>query len=196
MKKRLVPIVLAVPLLLAGCSDDAGEAVGETPVETSATQTTDSDAPGYTNVLGSVGETVVAGGVTITVNDVVKTHDIEVMESPYPEANTRTETAPDGHKYVEVDTTVENSSGRPWDLTCAQPIVVNLADKDGSIYMPVRDAYEVPGNPECNTMLNPGLTANMTWRFEVPESVAPEYFGFSEPEVNYENPYFVDISAV
>lgn len=190
--KRLTPLILSVPLLLVGCSnEESGNAATTEPT----TQTTDPDAPGYSNVLGSSGETITAGNITITVNDVNEKTAIEVMESPHPEADTHTETAPDGHKYIEVATTVENSSGRPWDLTCSQPISASIADEQGNIHLPMRNTYEVPGNPECNTMLNPGSSADMIWRFEMADNANPEFFGFADTDINYETPHFIEVSA-
>lgn len=191
--KRLTPILLTVPLLLAGCSSDPGGTIDE--AQTTTTQTTDRDAEGYTNVLGGPGEAVTVGGITITVDNITETDSIKVLQSPNPESDISTEIATSGQKFIEVTTTVKNSSDRPWDLTCSEPIAVNLADLDGTIYLPMRDSYAVPGNPECNTMLNPGSEAGMTWRFEVSQGTSPDYFGFSEPEINYENPYFIEIGS-
>lgn len=68
----------------------------------------------------------------------------------------------------------------PWDLTCGAAIQAILFDPEERQFASVDELYRVPGNPECNASTQPGQTVPMTWRYEVPESVVPKYFGFRE----------------
>lgn len=188
--------VLALGLATACGSNGSGDAEtnATTSPEETAAQTTNPDEPGFTNVLGGIGDTAVSEGVTLTVRDIAETTTIEVKENPLPDAPVTTEQVQPGRKIIEVYTTVENTGRTPWDLTCGQSVQVVLSDEQGRLHFPTRNAHLTPGNPECNNMLNPGIETEMAWRFEMSEDAAPTFFGFADPQIDPENPYYITLS--
>lgn len=125
---------------------------------------------------------VEAPGVTLTVLGVEENPQASIREEGRraDAAEILTTEAASGQKYVTITTEVENTGKVPWDLTCGAAIQATLFDPEERQFAAIDELYRVPGNPECNASTQPGQTVPMTWRYEVPESVVPKFFGFRE----------------
>ena len=119
----------------------------------------------------------VADGATVTVTNVSEVTEDVIVAQNYRN-QTETTTAAPGQKFVKVETQIENTGKRPWDLTCGGDVQVILQDPEDRVYNTSDELYRILGNPECNSSTQPGQTVPMTWTFEVPENVEPRYFGF------------------
>lgn len=100
----------------------------------------------------------------------------------------------DGGKFITVNTIVTNTSRGSINFTCGFGVQAHLFNKDGQRYDPIQDLYRVPGNPQCNDSLNPGFSIEISWSFEIPESMKATEFGFANPETNYDDLTLVDVT--
>lgn len=125
---------------------------------------------------------VEAPGVTLTVLSVEEGPSASIREEGRRAdvAEILTTDAAPGQKFITIMTEVENTGKMPWDLTCGAAVQATLFDPEERQFASVDELYRVPGNPDCNANTQPGQTVPMTWRYEVPESVVPKYFGFRE----------------
>ncbi|WP_313678372.1 hypothetical protein [Corynebacterium stationis] len=183
--KRLLPIAAAA-LLLAACGS------AESTVDTSETTTTETST---VEVFPSH-EDVEAPGVTLKLDSVTESDHLmlnaEGVEPGYlPEER---QNPSDGGKFITVNTIVTNTSHGSMDLTCGFGVQAHLFNEDGQRYDPVQDLYRVPENPECNDSLNPGFSIEMSWPFEIPESMEATEFGFANPETNYDDLTLIDVT--
>lgn len=174
---------------LVGCSSE--EAAPSTPTSMETTTTPAEKLPG-------VGESVKAEGVTLAVLEVSESATLPFLEDGVKAeaAATETRTAEPDTKFVSVVTEVENTGSESWDLTCGFAVQANLFDPEDRRFDPVEELYRIPGNPECNDHLNPGMKDQMTWVFEVPEATKAEKFGFADPETHYDDFTFIDLTTV
>ena len=174
---------------LVGCSSE--ETAPSTPTSMESTTTPAERIPG-------VGESVKAEGVTLAVLEVSESATLPFLEDGVKAeaAATETRTAEPGTKFVSVVTEVENTGSESWDLTCGFAVQANLFDPEDRQFDPVEELYRIPGNPECNDHLNPGMKDQMTWVFEVPEAAKAEKFGFADPETHYDDFTFIDLTTV
>ncbi|MCF2561021.1 DUF4352 domain-containing protein [Bifidobacterium boum] len=76
-----------------------------------------------------------------------------------PDANT---------KYWVAVVEVKNNTKQPLDITCGYPYEIKALNSDNQQYTPIENLYQVQGNPECNVSLQPGLSAQVTYPFQVP----------------------------
>ncbi|MBM6982042.1 MAG: DUF4352 domain-containing protein [Bifidobacterium thermophilum] len=76
-----------------------------------------------------------------------------------PDANT---------KYWVAVVEVKNNTKQPLDITCGYPYEIKALNSDNQQYTPIENLYQVQGNPECNASLQPGLSAQVTYPFQVP----------------------------
>ena len=180
---RLLAAILTVPMLVTACASDADE-----PAESSAPETTTSSAA----PSGTIGEPVVADGVTMTVTTLIESEQLSLTaEGELPEEIVE---ARDGGKFFRVNTEVENTGNEPWDLTCSFSVQTELFSSDDRQYTDIGDLYRVPGNPTCGDALNPGFSTTMSWTYEVPESFEVGYLGFADPNVAYDDLTFIDLT--
>lgn len=73
-----------------------------------------------------------------------------------------------GGRFTVIKATVKNVGKVSLDLTCGWPIELKLVDLEERLYDPVESLYEVEGNPECNSQLQPGFASEVTYPFLVP----------------------------
>lgn len=128
---------------------------------------TRSAAPKY-----GIGDTLVNGGVTLTLNEAFDAPSITVNETSYRRGSgyeTYTERMPtEGGKFFVARTTIENTGKRSMDLTCGYPIAIKaLSDKDQE-FDQADDLSDVQDNPLCNDNLQPGFSTSVTYAFVVP----------------------------
>lgn len=191
---RRAPMVCFSAILALGlvsCSSEEAAPSSPTPVGASTTTSPAVKLPG-------LGEAVVADGVTLTVVDLSESTTTPFLENGVKAeaAATETRTAEPGAKFVSVTTEVENTGPDSWDLTCGFAVQAKLFDAEDRQYDPVENLDRVPGNPECNDHLNPGMKDQMTWIYEVPEATKDEKFGFADPETHYDDFTFIDLTVV
>ncbi|WP_156892771.1 DUF4352 domain-containing protein [Corynebacterium sputi] len=184
---RLLAAILTIPMLVTACASDADE-----PAESSAPETTTSSAA----PSGTIGEPVVADGVTMTVTALTESEQLSLTAEGFEEGTMPEETveARDGGKFFRVDTEVENTGKEPWDLTCSFSVQTELFSSDDRQYTDIGDLYRVPGNPTCGDPLNPGFSTTMSWIYEVPESFEVGYLGFADPNVAYDDLTYIDLT--
>ena len=63
---------------------------------------------------------------------------------------------------------VTNNTSSPMDITCSYPYEIVALNSKNQKYTPIKNLYQVEGNPECNAQLQPGLTSTVTYPFQVP----------------------------
>ena len=168
-----------VGAIVSSSSPDAptGSAATSTlPVQVSLvppTKTTQEVPP-----AGGVGQTVVNGGITLTVD--------AVSEPPRIERSREGTVAPQpGAKFVQVDTTIKNTGTKSIDLTCSYPVANKLWDADKRQFDTVDSLYELPGNPGCNDSLQPGFSSKMTYGYEIPQDAVVACLRFADSDVDY-----------
>jgi hypothetical protein len=147
---------------------------------------------------------VQGNGATITIDAAYESDTIEMYSSDsWNDAEGRpvgnVEAREDG-KYVVVETTVVNDTSSDMDLTCRSTggwVEATLQVKDGSVYQPIQELYEIPDNPECNSNLGPGFDTEMTWAFLVPDDREPSTFSFkSDSAPNDETPTAIRLDKI
>lgn len=186
-RRRLLATILAVPLLATACNSDTNETA-----ENSAPETTTSSSA----FSGTVGEPVVADGVTMTVTSLNESEQLSLTAEGYEEGAMPEEIveARDGGKFFRVNTEVENTGNEPWNLTCSFSVQTELFSSDDRQYTDIGDLYRIPGNPGCGDYLNPGFSTTMSWIYEVPEGFEAGYFGFADPNVAFDELTFIDLA--
>lgn len=170
------------------------------PVAVASAEAPPEDAPAETTApaagaAGGIGEEIAADGVTLTVLEVDQATEIDFLEEGVIPAAAAVETreAPTGGVLVSVTTELENTGSHSWDLTCGFAVQMELVDGLDRHFVPIDGLDRVPGNPECNSRLNPGLGTTMTWVFEVPENAEGLLLGFADPELSYDELTYVEL---
>lgn len=131
----------------------------------------DSDSAGIQQ--GSIGQTVTNGGIDMKL--------ISAGEQPTISFDTCGDTCSDGTyapkspdantKYWVATVEVKNNTKQPLDITCSYPYDIKALNSDNQQYTPIDNLYNVEGNPECNAELQPGLSTQVTYPFQVPLDV-------------------------
>ncbi|KAB1550674.1 DUF4352 domain-containing protein [Corynebacterium sp. 321] len=180
--------LLAAAFLLTSCGDSEKNDAGA-----SSTSATSSDA----HANPKHGQEVKANGVTLKVLSVTEAGSMDLLEHgvKVEVAATETLTPDSGGKFVVVETTVENTGKKSWDLTCGFAIQAKVLDVKDREFDPIHELDLIPGNPECNESTNPGFSKSMTWAFEVPKDAHINRFGFADPETNYDDLTFIDLAG-
>lgn len=188
-------------LLLTSCVGASGDAEASPTATVTATVTATPEAerdsepaagsdvtetPNDGENVGGVGDAVENYGVELTVNDAYSDDTIPMNNSNQsndsPNAVFDAQPAPDGGKYVVVETTINNIGATSMDLTCSWPIdVVGVDDQDRE-FDTVDDRYKYQGNPACNDKLQPGFSSDMTYVFAIPEDAKLVGMAFRDTE--------------
>lgn len=196
MKKYSTSLMCAtLALVISGCSSsgynaalNSGEnstpATSESQVANSSSTTEpveSAEAPAITaepsptqqELAPSIGEPSVSDGVTITAHSAEFTPTVSRNLSNYRagsgyETYTAVEADQGGH-FLILKTTVENTGRTAMDLTCGYPIDIVAVDDQDRIFNATKSLYEIEGNPECNSQLQPGFSSDITYVFMVPE---------------------------
>ena len=127
------------------------------------------DTGSNTDASGT-GETAVSGGVEMKV--------LEAGEQPTISFDTCGDGCSNGQygpktpdantKYWVAKVEVTNNTSSPMDITCSYPYEIVALNSKNQKYTPIKNLYQVEGNPECNARLQPGLTSTVTYPFQVP----------------------------
>lgn len=127
------------------------------------------DTGSNTDASGT-GETAVSGGVEMKV--------LEAGEQPTISFDTCGDGCSNGQygpktpdantKYWVAKVEVTNNTSSPMDITCSYPYEIVALNSKNQKYTPIKNLYQVEGNPECNAQLQPGLTSTVTYPFQVP----------------------------
>ena len=131
----------------------------------------DSDSAGIQQ--GSIGQTVTNGGIDMKL--------ISAGEQPTISFDTCGDRCSNGSyapkspdtdtKYWVAVVEVKNNTKQPLDITCSYPYDIKALNSDNQQYTPIDNLYNVEGNPECNAELQPGLSTQVTYPFQVPLDV-------------------------
>lgn len=73
-----------------------------------------------------------------------------------------------GTKFFEADVTVTNNSKKPIDITCSAPLDIKAINDKNQQYSTIEDLFKIPGNPECNAQLQPGMASDVKYVFNMP----------------------------
>jgi hypothetical protein len=186
----IVILIGGVVFGIAGIGgDDESEAAAPTTsgARTSAVGRTTTAAGAANPETHPIGVPVTKGGVTLTVNEITMPPSIPATRGPE-------RTPQSGGKYVRLDTTIKNDSQKSMDLTCSLDVQVVLIDRDRRQFDEVDDSYEIAGNPECNDGLQPGFSTDMAYIFEVPAQADITFFGFGDPNIEYNELTWISVS--
>jgi hypothetical protein len=179
----LVGLVLGVggTLLLDGGDSDSSEATTST-VAAAPTESTPTDVTSTTASGG--GKSAVSGGIALTVRGAhaspTITYEGGTDSDVTPNGEAKTVKAPQGGRYIYVDTTITNNTSKGIDLTCSGPVEAKVADDEGREFDADQNLYLIAGNPGCNALTQPGFDAKMTWVFLVPPDAKVVSFKFAD----------------
>lgn len=136
--------------------------------------------------LGEIGDAVKNHGVELTVNEAYSAKTIPMNNSNQsndsPNAVFEDEPAPEGGKFIVVETTIDNVGSTSMDLTCGWPIEIVGVDVEEREFDEIDDLRKYQGNPRCNEKLQPGFSSEMTYVFAIPEDA--EFFGMVFRDTN------------
>jgi hypothetical protein len=183
--------IIATGIAISGNGDNTTKpqptvTVTET-VEPEAAVEEDAAAATDQNTDAKVGEEARNGGAVVKVTKVVEADTITL-------AGAR-ESAGTDAKYVILKTVVSNEGKASMDLTCSLPIVNALIDDQNRRFDTIEDLYDVVGNPECNTQLQPGFDDEMQFIYRVPKDTVVTTWEFSEYDLENEvTPTLVDLT--
>lgn len=197
-------VIIAAALSVSGCSDEGKEASADSTATVTATVTETilvDSAPSTIATSGEDGEEVDGGngvgesydnlGATVTIESVSEGDEIDLLEGG-------TVSAGDGAKYVIIEALVENNAKTSMDLTCSYPIADKLIDEEGREFDAIEDLYDVPGNPGCNDLLQPGFSSEMKWIYRVPsdaEVVAWSFTDVTDFEADPSDPTIISLEG-
>lgn len=154
-------------LALGSCGGD-----GTPPEKGSAPTATPSEEQTPEPVNFGIGEPIPAPGFVMTIKKVDESPQILVNETDYiagsPNARYTPRKPDAGGKFVILRTRIENKAQESFDLTCSFPIDIKVFNTESQQYDPIDNLYEIKGNPECNSQLQPGFKSKMTYAFMVP----------------------------
>lgn len=122
---------------------------------------------------GQIGETVVNGGIEMKLVSASEQATISYDTCGDSCSNgTYAPKSPDAStKYWVAVVEVKNNTKKPLDITCSYPYEIYALNSDSQQYTPIDALYQVEGNPECNVDLQPGLSTQVTYPFQVPLDV-------------------------
>lgn len=188
---------LLLTSLLASCGASGAEPAPTVTVTatvtaepTEAAATAESSAP-VSAADGTVGESVVNGGVDLTIKKASAVDTVDMtMDINSPKVTQ--EKPPAGGRYIRIDTVVENAGKKSMDLTCMGPVQVVAVDSEDREFNSIDDLYKIVDNPGCNDQLQPGFKDEMTWVFMVPEDAEITGVSFYDSQQSmYDQPSFV-----
>lgn len=103
-----------------------------------------------------------------------------------------------GASYFVLTTQVTNNTKKGLDLTCGGPVQISIYNDKEQEYSPVDDLYQIKGNPECNSSLDPGFSAPMTWAFLIPagsKMIAAGFYNINDFAAVNRDPTFIALDA-
>lgn len=157
-----------------------------TQASSEAAQVTGNVADAGSSRDGEAGQKLVNGGITLTVNKVEIAETIPMNRSGYEagdvSAKITHERPEKGGKFLRIDTLVENTSNASKDLTCNWMIEAKAIDSQNREFDEIDDLSDLENNPQCGDSLQPGLKADMSYVYLLPEDA--EATGFKIRELN------------
>jgi hypothetical protein len=189
----IITALAVIGATLSGCSSDDSSAAPATVTKTITVTATTGAGSSATTVSTSspaaqspngVGQTFTNRGATVTFIEATAAGSIKLNQSNYradsPNAVFTDTPARAGAQYIVVKTHIVNNAKLSMDLTCSLPINTRLLDDQNRQFDPIDGLYKIEGNPECNSQLQPGFEADMTWIYEVPTTATIVAWGFEE----------------
>ncbi|MEV7526706.1 hypothetical protein [Streptomyces sp. NPDC091371] len=124
-----------------------------------------------------IGDKATNSGASVIVNKIREGDSYEYTDF----RETKTKKAPDGAKYVIVETTVFNDGSQPFDPVCGGGISMGLVDDKARTFNNVDNVYKVKGNGEeaCLNEVQPGFKRDAVFAFMVPADAKPAAWAFS-----------------
>jgi hypothetical protein len=157
-----------------------------TQASAEAAQATGDVADAGSSSDGKVGPKLVHGGITLTVTKVEIAETIPMNRSGYAAddrfAKFTHERPEKGGKFLRVDTLVENTSNASIDLTCNWMIEAKAVDSKEREFDEIDDLSDLENNPQCDDGVQPGLKADMSYVYLLPEDA--DATGFKLRQVN------------
>lgn len=180
------------PATVTVTATETASGTAETPASEStqapseAAQVTGDVADDGNSSDGIAGQKLVNGGITLTVTKVEIAETIPMNRSGYEAGDVAakiTHERPEkGGKFLRVDTLVENTSNVSKDLTCSWMIEAKAIDSQKREFDEIDDLFDLENNPQCGESLQPGLKAEMSYVYLLPENA--EATGFKLRELN------------
>lgn len=105
----------------------------------------------------------------------------KLVENNQPSSIARSSGLPEllpsqGARLFSVKLNVLNMSDSWIDLSCAYEVDIRLIDSTHRRFNYVQGGHRFEGNPKCNYFMNPGLSADMLWAFDVANVFNPIAF--------------------
>jgi hypothetical protein len=164
----------AVFVALASCGDDSGTArpkQADASASSRAAAGSTSPTSATTANSNAIGQEFQSGDLHLTVTSAKMAHDYVTTKEDVPE----------GSGQVAVVSTTSYSEGtESAPPRCAYPVATKVVDDTGRKYMPVKDLYEVIGNPPCNARAGPGSGLDITFVYPVPARARIVAFEFRD----------------
>lgn len=135
-----------------------------------------SDSTASGNSTKAKGETETNGTLDMTFNSME-----EIASVPQQWNGTQPDLTPaEGTRFISVKVHIVNNGKEPVDLTCGYVVDIRAVNSSDQQYTPIDNLFKIPGNPECNAELQPGLGADMQYVFNVPKDAKMVGFGWRD----------------
>lgn len=169
MRRFVLPFLLGASFI-AGCGEASSP--GDAPsASDEATEQSDTSASSDRKTVAK-GEWGTSGGATVRIVSVDEASGIKYIGGTQtdvtPDGEAETKKAGSGAKYVLVLATIKNDGKQGIDLTCGSTVSPDLLDDEDRHFTVIQDLYLLKGNPECNSMLDPGFKDSITWAYRLP----------------------------
>lgn len=151
-------------VLTAGCggSDSSSEP---------AVTTTPATVP----TVYRLGQDVDNGGIVVNVQQIRTESAIEARDAGGGYVD---RAAPDGQKFVVLDSRVTNHTPSGIDVSCGTTIGNRFVDAQNRQFDVIAGLDTVQGNRACGDAVPPGSDGQVQWVFAVPADSVPKAFGF------------------
>jgi hypothetical protein len=166
--------VVAAVVALPSCGGGSGAArPKQVDASTSSSAAAGSTAPAPTTTANAnaLGQEFQSGHVHLTVTSARMAHDYVTANEDVPEGTGRV---------AVISTTVHSEGAESSPPRCAYPVATNVVDTTGRRYRPVKDLYEVYGNPACHARADRGSGLDITFVYGVPTRARIVAFEFRD----------------
>lgn len=170
-------------------SQDSPDSKSDSFEDTSTGKSSDSHGGSSSdsgNITKTKGETETNGTLDLTFNSME-----EIASVPQEWNGTQPDLTPtDGTRFISVKVHIVNNGQQPVDLTCGYVVDIRAVNSSNQQYTPIDNLFKIPGNPECNADLQPGMGADMQYVFNVPQNAKMVGFGWRDvTDISTNNDY-------
>lgn len=138
---------------------------------------------------GKIGDALESAGIQMKLTKAADASTISYSDcdSDFCSKNNYAPKKPDkGTKYWVANVEITNNAKAPIYLTCGLPLKIVAVNTEDQHYTPIDDLFNVEGNPDCITSLQPGLSSKMSYVFAVPSNVTIAAVVFEGIDENYD----------